>query len=416
MHDRDRAVLAADHAARGLDLCVLGVHRARRYGNVDAVSTSACVIGAGSSGIAAVKALAQARDRVRLLREVRPRGRQLGLPQHQRDVVGLPVAAHQHVARPDGVLGLPDAGRLSGLPAPHAGRRVLRRLRRPLRPPRADHVRHRVEHAASRDGGWRCTLDTGEERAATTRCWSPTATTGTRAGRSRRSRGPTRSTGVQLHSHHYTGDDPELLRATSAWCVLGMGNSAMDIAVEASFSAERVFLAARRGAWIVIPKYVFGRPLDQLVTAAARPVPRAPAVHADDAARGGRATWSATGCRSPTTRCSRRTRRSPTTILTRITPRRDHAEAEHRAADRAHRRVRRRQRGARPTSSSTAPATRSASRSSTRTSSPRPTTTCRSTGASSTPTSSGCTSSRCCSRWAPRCRSRRRSRSGSATT
>jgi cation diffusion facilitator CzcD-associated flavoprotein CzcO len=39
----------------------------------------------------------------------------------------------------------------------------------------------------------------------------------------------------------------------------------MDIAVEATQSAARVFLAARRGAWIV-PKYVFGRPLDQFVT------------------------------------------------------------------------------------------------------------------------------------------------------
>jgi cation diffusion facilitator CzcD-associated flavoprotein CzcO len=36
----------------------------------------------------------------------------------------------------------------------------------------------------------------------------------------------------------------------------------MDIAVEASFTAAATYLAARRGAW-VIPKYVFGRPLDQ---------------------------------------------------------------------------------------------------------------------------------------------------------
>jgi cation diffusion facilitator CzcD-associated flavoprotein CzcO len=42
-----------------------------------------------------------------------------------------------------------------------------------------------------------------------------------------------------------------------------MGNSAMDIAVEASYVADRVFLAARRGAWIV-PKYFAGVPLDQL--------------------------------------------------------------------------------------------------------------------------------------------------------
>jgi len=39
----------------------------------------------------------------------------------------------------------------------------------------------------------------------------------------------------------------------------------MDIAVEASFTSARTFLAARRGAWI-IPKYLSGRPLDQLST------------------------------------------------------------------------------------------------------------------------------------------------------
>jgi dimethylaniline monooxygenase (N-oxide forming) len=37
----------------------------------------------------------------------------------------------------------------------------------------------------------------------------------------------------------------------------------MDIAVEASYVAESTFLAARRGAWIV-PKYLFGKPSDQL--------------------------------------------------------------------------------------------------------------------------------------------------------
>jgi dimethylaniline monooxygenase (N-oxide forming) len=37
----------------------------------------------------------------------------------------------------------------------------------------------------------------------------------------------------------------------------------MDIAVESSYVAKDTFLAARRGAWIV-PKYLFGRPSDQL--------------------------------------------------------------------------------------------------------------------------------------------------------
>ena len=45
--------------------------------------------------------------------------------------------------------------------------------------------------------------------------------------------------------------------------MLGIGNSAMDIAVEASYVTDDVYLAARRGAHIV-PKYIFGKPTDQL--------------------------------------------------------------------------------------------------------------------------------------------------------
>jgi dimethylaniline monooxygenase (N-oxide forming) len=66
--------------------------------------------------------------------------------------------------------------------------------------------------------------------------------------------------GVQMHSHHYI--DNQDFRDKNV-VVLGMGNSAMDIAVEASQVASRVFLAARRGAHI-IPKYLWGKPLDQM--------------------------------------------------------------------------------------------------------------------------------------------------------
>ncbi|MCO5299367.1 MAG: hypothetical protein M9886_05390, partial [Candidatus Nanopelagicales bacterium] len=43
--------------------------------------------------------------------------------------------------------------------------------------------------------------------------------------------------------------------------VVGMGNSAMDIAVDASYVADDVMLSARHGSYIV-PKYLFGRPAD----------------------------------------------------------------------------------------------------------------------------------------------------------
>ncbi len=66
--------------------------------------------------------------------------------------------------------------------------------------------------------------------------------------------------GVQMHSHSYV-DNTDLRDKNVV--VLGMGNSAMDIAVEASQVASNVYLAARRGVHI-IPKYLWGRPLDQM--------------------------------------------------------------------------------------------------------------------------------------------------------
>ena len=75
--------------------------------------------------------------------------------------------------------------------------------------------------------------------------------------------------GLQLHAHEYR--DNRFLEGKDV-VVLGMGNSAMDIAVESSHVARSTHLAARRGAWIV-PKYLFGRPLDQISTSHRVPVP-----------------------------------------------------------------------------------------------------------------------------------------------
>jgi cation diffusion facilitator CzcD-associated flavoprotein CzcO len=70
--------------------------------------------------------------------------------------------------------------------------------------------------------------------------------------------------GEVFHSHSYV--DPETpvdLRGKHV-VIVGMGNSAMDIACEVCRPgiAERLYLSARRGAW-VIPKYVRGKPVDQ---------------------------------------------------------------------------------------------------------------------------------------------------------
>ena len=64
--------------------------------------------------------------------------------------------------------------------------------------------------------------------------------------------------GEQLHSHHYRTPEPYTGRRV---VVVGMGNSACDIAVDLARVASQVHLAARRSAWI-LPKYLFGRPTD----------------------------------------------------------------------------------------------------------------------------------------------------------
>ena len=66
--------------------------------------------------------------------------------------------------------------------------------------------------------------------------------------------------GLQLHAHHYRTPDPLVGKRV---LVLGIGNSATDIAVESSRVAASTDLAMRRGAHIV-PKYMFGIPTDHL--------------------------------------------------------------------------------------------------------------------------------------------------------
>lgn len=65
--------------------------------------------------------------------------------------------------------------------------------------------------------------------------------------------------GEQIHVHHYR--EPDVLTGKRV-LVLGIGNSATDIAVEASRIADATFLSMRRGAY-VMPKYLNGKPTDE---------------------------------------------------------------------------------------------------------------------------------------------------------
>jgi dimethylaniline monooxygenase (N-oxide forming) len=77
--------------------------------------------------------------------------------------------------------------------------------------------------------------------------------------------------GEQIHAHHYR--EPDVLVGKRV-LVLGIGNSAVDIAVESSRIAAKTFLAMRRGAW-VLPKYLNGKPIDEAAPPVASRLPLA---------------------------------------------------------------------------------------------------------------------------------------------
>jgi len=69
---------------------------------------------------------------------------------------------------------------------------------------------------------------------------------------------PEAYTGTQMHSHFYRQADA--FRDKNV-LVVGLGNSAVDLAVELSMNQSQVYLSCRRPAWIV-PRWLMGKPLD----------------------------------------------------------------------------------------------------------------------------------------------------------
>ncbi len=113
-----------------------------------------------------------------------------------------------------------------------------------------------VEHARKgEDGVWEVELEGGETRrydamlVANGHHWDP---------RWPEPPIPGSFAGQQMHAHEYK--EPDQLAGRRV-VVVGMGNSAMDIAVDASYHALSTTLVARRGVHVV-PKYILGRPLD----------------------------------------------------------------------------------------------------------------------------------------------------------
>lgn len=120
----------------------------------------------------------------------------------------------------------------------------------------------RVEAARRTPGGnWEVRLSSGETReydalvVANGHHWDP-----------RTAQYPGEFDGTTLHSHSYRSPFSPVDMRGKRVVVVGMGNSALDIAAELSHRsiAEHVWVSARRGVW-VLPKYRGGKPADKLM-------------------------------------------------------------------------------------------------------------------------------------------------------
>jgi cation diffusion facilitator CzcD-associated flavoprotein CzcO len=108
-------------------------------------------------------------------------------------------------------------------------------------------------------GGWELTDGRGDRRrfdllvVANGHHWDP-----------RYAEFPGEFAGETIHSHHYIDPRTPIDMAGKRILVVGIGNSAADVAVELSTKSlqTEVTLSTRSGAWIV-PKYIAGRPADK---------------------------------------------------------------------------------------------------------------------------------------------------------
>ncbi|MET8068021.1 NAD(P)-binding domain-containing protein, partial [Micromonospora sp. NPDC005313] len=153
----------------------------------------------------------------------------------------------------------PDHTRVAGYLGDYADRFGLRDAVR---------LRHTVERVTRAGDGWRVRA-TGPDGPVEVDVEAVVVANGHNRSPKRPEPYPGECTAEQMHSHDYRG--PEQLAGRRV-LVVGGGNSAMDIAVDASYAAERTLLSLRRGVWVV-PKYLLGRPSDTLNGALARRLP-----------------------------------------------------------------------------------------------------------------------------------------------
>jgi flavin-binding monooxygenase-like protein len=213
-----------------------------------------CIIGAGAAGLAAA-------------RRLKERSIPFEVVERERDVGGLwdaslphgPMYRSAHFISSKALTEFPDYPMPAGYPDYPGHAQALAYLRAFARAfglyesVRFGEAVTRAERAA--DGEWRVTLGSGASRTyagvivAAGVHWIPNLP-----------EVPGAFAGESMHSVRYR--TPEIFSGKRV-LIVGAGNSGCDIAVEAGQRGAKTFLSVRRG-YYYIPKYAFGRPIDQV--------------------------------------------------------------------------------------------------------------------------------------------------------
>jgi len=219
-----------------------------------------CVIGAGSSGLPVVKALKERGIPVTCYEKTANIG---GLWCIENKAAGATAAYDSlHINTDTRMMEYRDYPMPANIPA-YPGHAEIHRYFRDYAQ-RFDlypeiRVETPVKHAHRRDDGiWEVTSAQGETReydvlvVANGHHWDPKWPEPY----------PGRFTGEQIHSHSYRNPSDPIATRDKRVMVVGLGNSAVDIAAELGHRSAgvRCILSVRRGAWIM-PKFVFGIPL-----------------------------------------------------------------------------------------------------------------------------------------------------------
>lgn len=214
-----------------------------------------CVIGAGSSGVTVAKALHQRG----VAFDCFEKGSDIGGMWRYENDNGLSSAyASLHIDTSRDNLGYSDFPISKSMPDFLSHAQFLKYLES-----YADHfgIRKLITFKTAAEavkeapnGRWNVHLSTGEVRTydkviiANGHLWDP-----------RTPAFPGEFSGEAIHSHYYRTAAPFEGKSV---LVVGLGNSAVDIAVDLARRARSVTMSTRRSAWIM-PKYLMGHPVDQ---------------------------------------------------------------------------------------------------------------------------------------------------------